>query len=74
MLRNGEAGELFTTADPADLARAAAVLLDDPARRAELAVAALDAVAAYDWSIVARDVVSVYETLVLGRTPVDIAQ
>ncbi len=74
VLRNGQAGELFTTADPADLARAAAVLLDDPARRAELAVAALDAVAAYDWSVVARDVVSVYETVVLGRTTVDIAR
>jgi phosphatidylinositol alpha-mannosyltransferase len=74
VLDGGQAGELFTTGDPADLARAAGHLLDDPARRAELAVAALDAVAAYDWSVVARDVVSVYETVVLGRTPVDIAQ
>jgi phosphatidyl-myo-inositol alpha-mannosyltransferase len=74
VLRDGQAGELFATGDPASLASAAARLLDDPARRAELAVAALDAVAAYDWGIVARDVVSVYETVVLGRTPVGIAQ
>jgi phosphatidyl-myo-inositol alpha-mannosyltransferase len=67
VLRNGEAGELFTTGDPADLARAAARLLDDPARRATLSNAALTAVAQYDWSVVARDVMSVYETVVLGR-------
>jgi phosphatidyl-myo-inositol alpha-mannosyltransferase len=69
VLRNGEAGELFTTGDPSDLARAAARLLDDPARRAALSKAALAAVAQYDWSVVARDVLSVYETVVLGRAP-----
>ena len=60
--------------DPADLARATARLLDDPARRAELSVAALDAVADYDWDVVARNVVSVYETVVLGRSTVSLAQ
>jgi phosphatidylinositol alpha-mannosyltransferase len=74
VLRQGQAGELFATGDPADLARAASLLLDDPARRAELAVAALDAVAAYDWGVVARDVVNVYETVVSGRATVGIAQ
>jgi phosphatidylinositol alpha-mannosyltransferase len=69
VLRNGEAGELFATGDSADLARAAARLLDDPARRAALSTAALAAVAQYDWSVVARDVLSVYETVVLGREP-----
>ncbi|HSZ43160.1 MAG TPA: glycosyltransferase family 4 protein [Trebonia sp.] len=73
VLRDGRAGELFVTGDPADLARAAGALLDDPARRAELSVAALDAVAAYDWDVVARDVLSVYETVVLGRTAVGVA-
>jgi phosphatidylinositol alpha-mannosyltransferase len=67
VLRNGEAGELFATGDAADLARAAGRLLDDPARRAVLSNAALTAVAQYDWSVVARDVMSVYETVVLGR-------
>jgi phosphatidylinositol alpha-mannosyltransferase len=70
VLRGGEAGELFSTGDPADLARAAARLLDDPARRASLSAAALTAVARYDWSVVARDVLSVYETVVLGGTQV----
>ena len=74
VLRDGQAGELFATGDPADLVRAAARLLDDPARRAELSLAALDAVAAYDWSVVAGNVVSVYETVVLGRATVGIAE
>jgi phosphatidylinositol alpha-mannosyltransferase len=70
VLQGGEAGELFATGDPADLARAAGRLLDDPARRASLSAAALAAVAQYDWSIVARDVLRVYETVILGRTGV----
>ncbi len=74
VLRDGQAGELFVTGDADDLARVAARLLDDPARRAELSVAALDAVADYDWGTVARNVLSVYETVVLGRTTVGIAQ
>jgi phosphatidyl-myo-inositol alpha-mannosyltransferase len=74
ILRGGQAGELFIAGDAVDLARVTARLLDDPARRAELSVAALDAVADYDWGTVARKVLSVYETVVLGRTTVGIAQ
>ncbi len=74
VLRDGRAGELFGVGDPDDLARVTARLLDDPARRAELSVAALDAVADYDWDVVARNVVSVYETVVLGRSTVSLAQ
>ena len=74
VLDGGEAGELFATGDAADLARAAGRLLDDPARRAELSAAALAAVAQYDWSVVARDVLRVYETVMLGRTRVAVAQ
>ncbi|HWG01782.1 MAG TPA: glycosyltransferase family 4 protein [Trebonia sp.] len=74
VLRGGTAGELFPVGDPAALAAAAGLLLDDPARRAELSVAALAAVAAYDWDVVARDVLSVYETVVLGRDPVEVVR
>jgi phosphatidylinositol alpha-mannosyltransferase len=66
VLHGGEAGELFTTGDPAGLAQAAARLLDDPARRAELSGAARSAVMVYDWTSVARQVVQVYETVRLG--------
>jgi len=73
ILRGGQAGELFAVSDPDDLARVTARLLDDPARRAELSVAALDAVADYDWGTVAQNVLNVYETVVLGRSIVSLA-
>jgi phosphatidyl-myo-inositol alpha-mannosyltransferase len=74
VLLGGKAGELFTTGDPADLARAARLLLDDPDRRAVLSAAAASAVSVYDWTMVARDVLSVYETVVLGTAAVAVAQ
>jgi phosphatidyl-myo-inositol alpha-mannosyltransferase len=74
VLRGGSAGELFAVGDAGDLARAVGQLLDDAARRAELSVAALDAVATYDWDVVARDVFSVYQTVMLGRSVVGVAQ
>jgi phosphatidyl-myo-inositol alpha-mannosyltransferase len=73
VLDGGEAGELFAVGDPDDLARAAGHLLDDAGRRAELSAAALAAVAQYDWSVVARDVLRVYETVMLGRTGVAVS-
>ncbi len=73
VLRGGRAGELFTPGDPADLARAAGLLLDDPGRRAALSAAAISAVRAYDWTVVARAVLHVYETVVLGTIAVAVA-
>ena len=64
VLRGGEAGQLFSTGDPAALAEAAAALLDDPVRRVKLAAAAAEAVLEFDWSVVARDVYRVYEAVV----------
>jgi phosphatidylinositol alpha-mannosyltransferase len=64
VLRGGRAGELFPSGDPAALAAAAGRLLDDPGLRQRLAAAARDAVRAYDWPMVARDVVKVYEAVV----------
>jgi phosphatidylinositol alpha-mannosyltransferase len=66
VLGGGEAGELFGTGDADGLAQAAARLLDDPPRRAELSAAARNAVRAFDWHAVAREVVQVYETVRLG--------
>jgi phosphatidyl-myo-inositol alpha-mannosyltransferase len=63
VLRGGQAGELFETGNAAALAAAAGRLLDDPARRATLASAALAAVREFDWSVIARDVVRVYEAV-----------
>jgi phosphatidyl-myo-inositol alpha-mannosyltransferase len=63
VLRAGRAGELFQNGNAADLAAAAARMLDDPARRATLAEAALVAVRDYDWQVVARDVLRVYQAV-----------
>jgi phosphatidyl-myo-inositol alpha-mannosyltransferase len=74
VLHGGEAGELFGMGDPAGLAAAAGRLLDDPARRASLAAAASAAVKEFDWSVVARDVVRVYEAVspAAGRVAVSL--
>jgi phosphatidyl-myo-inositol alpha-mannosyltransferase len=66
VLRGGQAGELFPVGDHAALARTAERLLDDPERRASLSAAAADAVRGYDWPVVARDIVQVYETVISG--------
>jgi phosphatidylinositol alpha-mannosyltransferase len=73
VLRGGRAGELFATGDPAALAEAAGRLLDDPALRARLSAAAAEAVRAYDWPVIARDVVKVYEAVVPAAGTVAVA-
>jgi phosphatidylinositol alpha-mannosyltransferase len=74
VLRGGEAGELFPTGNVAALAEAAGRLLDDPARRATLSAAAAAAVREFDWSVVARDVLRVYEAVApaAGRVAVSL--
>ena len=64
VLRGGRAGELFETGNADDLAAAAGRLLDQPELRAGLSSAASAAVRDYDWPVVARDVVRVYEAVV----------
>ncbi len=72
VLRRGQAGELFPTGNAAELAAAAGRMLDQPELRAGLSAAASAAVRAYDWPVVARDVVRVYEAVVpaVGRVAV----
>jgi phosphatidyl-myo-inositol alpha-mannosyltransferase len=74
VLHGGEAGMLFPTGDPAALAAAAGSLLDDPARRASLSKAAALAVREFDWSVVARDVLRVYQAVApaAGRVAVSL--
>ena len=73
VLANGEAGVLFPVGNAAALAVALGDLLDDPARRDVLTQRAAEAVAAYDWPVVAATVVKVYETVVasVARTVVE---
>jgi phosphatidylinositol alpha-mannosyltransferase len=66
VLDDGELGVLFPTGDPAALAATLSDLLDDAARRADLAARASAAVRRYDWSTVASRVLAVYETVRAG--------
>lgn len=63
VLRRGQAGELFPTGSAEGLAEAAGRLLDQPELRARMSAAASAAVRAYDWPVVARDIVAVYEAV-----------
>jgi phosphatidylinositol alpha-mannosyltransferase len=58
------AGELFPAGDAAALAAVLERLLDDPARRAELARRAATVVAGYDWPVLAQRVVEVYDSAI----------
>jgi phosphatidylinositol alpha-mannosyltransferase len=63
VLEGGHAGRLFPVGDADGLARAAAELLDSPEERERLRVAGDAVVARYDWSAVAKQVLTVYETV-----------
>jgi phosphatidyl-myo-inositol alpha-mannosyltransferase len=68
VLDDGKAGMLAAVNDEAALAEALRDMVTDPVRRAELADAATRRVAGFDWSIVAKQVLRVYETAI-AATP-----
>ncbi|WP_131746410.1 glycosyltransferase family 4 protein [Frankia sp. Cppng1_Ct_nod] len=72
VLDDGHAGRLFPVGDTEGLARALADLLADPGERHLLAERGRAAVAAYDWPVIAEQIVGVYE-MVAGDTPVSVA-
>jgi phosphatidyl-myo-inositol alpha-mannosyltransferase len=61
VLAGGTAGRMFPNGDAAALADAAVTLLTDPEQRAGLSAAGSVAVRRYDWSVVAADILSIYE-------------
>lgn len=66
VLDEGRAGLTFRNEDADDLAARALELLRDPALRKELAERGRRRAERFDWSVVARDVLAVYETVVSG--------
>ncbi len=69
VLRDGACGVLVPVRDAGALAAGLAALLSDPARQQRLAAAGREAVLAYDWSTVTRQIVEVYETVVGVQPP-----
>ncbi|MEU7477689.1 glycosyltransferase family 4 protein [Lentzea sp. NPDC042327] len=64
VLDDGKAGALFPVGDAAALADALRSVLRDTALRAEYVAAASDRVQTFDWSVVASQVLRVYETAI----------
>jgi phosphatidylinositol alpha-mannosyltransferase len=64
VLEDGAAGVLVPRGDAAALGQALVDLLADPGRRAELSAGGPVAAAAYDWQVLARRILAVYETVV----------
>jgi starch synthase len=64
---DGETGLLVPPSDPAALAEAVNALVRDPARAAAMGRAGRErAVAAFDWSAIARQTAAVYESVTAG--------
>jgi phosphatidyl-myo-inositol alpha-mannosyltransferase len=68
VLEDGALGTLTMVGDPPSLAAGCAELLGSPMRREELRTAARHAVARYDWSVVATEVLRVYRTAIAAAT------
>ena len=64
-----QAGVLFSNRDSEGLAAALAQVLDDEALRGELAAAGAEVVRPYDWSVVAGQVMRVYEIAIAAAVP-----
>jgi phosphatidylinositol alpha-mannosyltransferase len=69
VLDGGRCGVLFPTGDAAALAAAVNGLLADPERRAALALAGRAEARRYDWPVVARQVLDVYEAVLATSRP-----
>jgi phosphatidylinositol alpha-mannosyltransferase len=68
VLDDGALGALATVGDPVAFATSCSLLLASKPRRDELRIAARHAVARYDWSVVATEVIRVYEAAIAAST------
>lgn len=73
VLADGEAGSLVPVEDSDALARALIAVLGDDALRARYVKAATAAVHRYDWSVVAGEIMRVYETVAVPGVKVGVA-
>lgn len=73
VLRDGELGSLVPVGDAGALADALIEVLDDDVARQRYVAAASDAVRRYDWSVVASQIMRVYETVAGSGVKVQVA-
>lgn len=73
VLCDGEAGRLVPVGDPAGLAAGLIEMLENDALRERYVAAGSAAVARYDWSVVASQIMRVYETVAGSGTKVKVA-
>ena len=73
VLRDGEVGSLVPVGDGAALADALIEVLDDNALRQRYVAAGAEAVRHYDWSVVASQIMRVYETVAGSGAKVQVA-
>lgn len=69
VLEDDLTGATYRNEDPADLARVALELLDDPDRRAEMSRRGSLRARRFDWSVVTDDILAVYETAIASYAP-----
>ncbi|MEO3935144.1 glycosyltransferase family 4 protein [Dermatophilaceae bacterium Soc4.6] len=68
VLDDGQAGMTFRNEDPDDLARALLAMVHDPVARAAVAARGRRRADTFDWSVVAADIMAVYETVTAGAS------
>jgi phosphatidyl-myo-inositol alpha-mannosyltransferase len=73
VLRDGEVGRLFAVGDAVALADALIAVLSDDGLRERYVAAASEAVRRYDWSVVASQIMRVYETVAGSGVKVQVA-
>jgi phosphatidyl-myo-inositol alpha-mannosyltransferase len=73
VLRDGECGRLVPVGDSAALADALIAMLEDDALRERYVAAGSQAVRRYDWSVVASQIMRVYETVAGAGAKVEVA-
>ena len=73
LLGHGKYGALFASEDSTHLAKVVIDLLRDDTKRSELAAAGRERGQSFDWSIVAEQILSVYEMSIVGSEKVHLA-
>jgi phosphatidylinositol alpha-mannosyltransferase len=73
VLRDGDAGRLVPVDDGAALATALIEVLGDDALQSRYAEAGRIAARRYDWSVIAKQIMRVYETVAASGVKVEVA-